>query len=298
MLRARLDSPPMALPDDLRLRTARDTDLPAIASLRESVGWAAHDWALRAVLDPIDARCVVVEDREGSLAGVGSGITYGALGWVGNMVVAEGWRRRGLGAAILADVVDFLLDRGCTRLELFATPSGRPLYARHGFALTDPSVLVRVRRDPFTAMSAATQEIDIREAADPAEVSAYDAPRFGGDRGRLIGMMAADRHRPLLVGCRDGRIAGYLWLRADGPRIGPFLADDTAVAAALLGAAFGRLPGVDELGMNLPTANVRGAGWLGGLGFPLEPWDGRMARGEPIPRRDETIYANLVGALG
>jgi hypothetical protein len=30
----------------------------------------------------------------------------------------------------------------------------------------------------------------------------------------------------------------------------------------------------------------------------VEPWDGRMARGPMIPRRDDTIYANLVGALG
>ena len=37
---------------------------------------------------------------------------------------------------------------------------------------------------------------------------------------------------------------------------------------------------------------------VAGLGVELEPWDGRMARGPAVERREETIYGNLVGALG
>ena len=285
----------MPLPDDLAMRPASEADLPPIAALRESVGWTAHEWALRAVIDQPDASCVVVVDREGSLAAVGSGISYGALGFVGNMVVAEKHRRRGVGAAVLEAILDFLGERGCTRLELFATPAGRPLYARHGFALTAPSAVVRL---PRTTPLARDGALTIEEIQDVAEIAAYDAPRFGGDRARLLAMMARDPQRPLLAARSDGAIAGYLWLRSDGPRIGPFIAEDTAVAAALLAQAFARVPDADELSLNLPMANQPGTGWMRELGVPLEPWDGRMARGEPISRREETIYANLVGALG
>jgi hypothetical protein len=45
-------------------------------------------------------------------------------------------------------------------------------------------------------------------------------------------------------------------------------------------------------------SNEPGVRWLRGLGVELEPWDGRMARGPQIARSDDTIYANLVGALG
>jgi GNAT superfamily N-acetyltransferase len=295
MLTARLDSPAMPLPDSLRMRDATDGDLPAIGALRESVGWSAQDWALRAAMAPPAARCLVVVDAGDAIVGVGSGITYGALGFIGNMVVAEAHRHRGIGSAVLGAVIDFLEDAGCARLELFATPAGRPLYARHGFELTDPSAMVTVARH---AAIDGDVEILVEEANDLDEVTTYDAPRFGGDRRPLLAMMHADDARPLLVARDAGPIRGYLWLRSDGPRVGPFLADEPAVAAALLRAAFERVPDAESLTLNLPMSNEPGVRWLRGLGVELEPWDGRMARGPQIARRDDTIYANLVGALG
>ena len=285
----------MRLPDDLRMRRADEHDLAAIAILRESVGWTAHEWALRAVLDPGDSRCLLVTDGD-NVVGVGSGISYGLLGFVGNMVVAEGHRRRGIGAAILETVIEFLEDeRGCQRLELFATESGRPLYARYGFALTDPSAMASVPRS--TALST-DRSIEVDEARRADGLAEYDTPRFGGNRRRLLEVMTSDPDRPLLVARVQGAIHGYAWLRSDGPRLGPVLADTPDAAAALLTAAFERVPEADELTLNVPTANRPGTEWLSSLGIGLEPWDGRMARGSGTSRRDETIYANLVGALG
>ena len=285
----------MRLPDDLGLRTANEHDLPAIATLRESVGWTAHEWALRAVLDPSDSRCLVVVDGE-RVVGVGSGISYGRLGFVGNMVVAEGHRRRGIGAAILESVIEFLEgERGCERLELFATESGRPLYAGYGFALTDPGAVASVPRSTALGVD---PSIEVEEARDADGLAEYDVTRFGGDRRRLLTMMATDPGRPLLVARHTGAVTGYAWLRSDGPRLGPALADTPRAAAALLAAAFEQAPGASELTLNVPTANVPGTRWLQSLGIDMEPWDGRMARGPALPRRDDTIYANLVGALG
>lgn len=285
----------MSLPVDLALRIAGPDDLPSIAALRESVEWAAIDWALRAVLEPPDARCLVVTDEANAIVGVGSGISYGPLGWVGNMIVAEPHRRRGVGAAILEAIVASLDDRGCTRLELFATESGRPLYARHGFTLTGPSTTALVPRStPITSDPA----LEITASNDADEVSRYDRPRFGGDRRGLLAMMAADPERPLLSARRDGQLVGYLWLRPDGPRIGPFLADAPEYAASLLAEAFRRVPEADALGVHLPTANEAGIRWLRDLDAELESWEGRMARGPQIARRDETVYGHLVGALG
>src|SRR5688500_6106834 len=211
----------MRLPDDLRMRPADEQDLPAIASLRESVGWTAHEWALGAVLDSADSRCLLVVDGDQVVA-VGSGISYGSLGFAGSMVVAEGHRRRGIGAAILEAVLEFLEDeRGCERLELFATESGRPLYARYGFALTDPSAMASVPRS--TSLST-DPSIQVDEARDTGALADYDAPRFGANRRRLLAMMANDPDRPLLVASEEGEIRGYAWLRSDGPRLGPVLA--------------------------------------------------------------------------
>jgi GNAT superfamily N-acetyltransferase len=285
----------MSLPDQLRLRRADMADLPQVVELRESVGWSVHEWALRAVLEPPDAQCLVVVDAD-RIVGVGSGIAYGALGFVGNMIVDGSHRRRGIGSAILRSVIEFLAGRGATRLELYATPEGRPLYAAHGFEPIGPSTMAHMPR----GVTAPVDGIDISdgEPAALAELVAYDAPRFGGDRANILAPMLEDPERPLVVGRRAGHIVGYGWVRPDSERVGPLLADTPEIATALVGEAFERLTSTDRLSLNLPPGNRDGAARLEELGAELEPWDGRMGRGPQVPRRDDTIYGMVVGALG
>jgi ribosomal protein S18 acetylase RimI-like enzyme len=287
----------MSLPTDLSLRDATLDDLPAIAGLRESVGWAVAGWALRAVIGQPHARCLVAVDGSGALAGVGSGIVYGRLGFIGNMIVSEAHRRRGVGSAILEVVATFLEAAGCTRLELNATSDGRPLYERHGFRSLGRSATARI---PRTADLAPEPEVTVRRAsrADLDALAAYDRPRFGGERRLLLELMTdLPGVATLLAEGREG-IAGYACVRMDESRMGPMLAEAPPIAAALLRDAFALVPNTAEFRLNLPPNNHAGAEWLERLGVAVEPWDGRMGRGPAIPRRDDTVYGMAIGALG
>ena len=297
MLAAPLDSARMTMSADLSLRDATHDDLPAIAKLRDDVGWGTHEWALRAVIGQPHARCIVAVDGANALAAVGSGIAYGALGFVGNMIVAEAHRRRGVGSVVLATITDFLEGAGCRRLELNATSEGRPLYERHGFETIGTSATARIGRDRELAAGARDR---VRQGGpgDLDALVAYDLPRFGGDRRPLLELLLGDPAARWLIAVDDGALVGYACVRADTPRIGPFLADEPPIAETLLRRAFALLPQADELRLNLPPNNRPGAEWLRGLGVEVEPWDGRMGRGPQIPRRDATIYGMAVGALG
>jgi hypothetical protein len=132
-----------------------------------------------------------------------------------------------------------------------------------------------------------------------ADLAAYDTPRYGGDRGPLLASMLADAGRPVIVARRDGAtVVGWGWIRPEVDRLGPLVADTPAIALALIREALRRLPGAATLRLNMPAGNRGGAETLRGLGATLEEWGGRMARGPNVPRRDDTIYANAVGALG
>ncbi|HET8778270.1 MAG TPA: GNAT family N-acetyltransferase [Candidatus Limnocylindria bacterium] len=285
------------LPDGVTLRDATSEDLPAIAGLRESVGWGVHEWALRAVIGEPSARCLVAADRSDQVVAVGSGIAYGPLGFVGNMVVAPEVQRRGLGSAILGGVIGFLEAAGCVRLELNATSEGRPLYERHGFHSTGTSATAEIPRGlPLKP----DLSLDVRVAIndDLEALRVYDRPRFGGDRRRIMELLLADAGATVLAAASPTGVAGYACVRADGGRIGPFLADTPAVAETLLASAFERAPDVGTLRVNLPPGNDIGTAWLRGLGVETIGWDGRMARGAELPKREETLYGMAVGALG
>jgi GNAT superfamily N-acetyltransferase len=286
----------MPLPDGLHLRPASADDLPRIAELRHANGWPVQDWALRAVLQPPHALCLVAVDRADRVQGVGSGIGYGSFGFVGNMIVDPSMRRRGIGAAILVSVMDFLAERGSSRLELFATDEGRPLYARHGFEPTEPGASAIV---PRTA-SLADGHVELTDVTDASldEVVAYDAPRFGGDRRPLLATMLADRARPVVAARREGRLLGWGWIRPDAERIGPLMADTPEVAIAIVREALARMPQTGSLRLTMPAANRAGLEAFRDVGATIERSGGRMALGPNVPRRDETVYGHAAGALG
>jgi ribosomal protein S18 acetylase RimI-like enzyme len=288
----------MSLPADLTLREATLDDLAAVAALRESVGWGVHEWALRAVIGQIHARCVVVVDPADVVVAVGSGIVYGPLGFVGNMVVADSHRRQGIGSVVLVEITSSLEAAGCRRLELNATSEGRLLYERHGFSTIGTSATATLGRDVTLHPDS---EVAVRRGDARLDIDAlatYDRPRFGGDRRALLELLGRDPAARFLVAEGSGQVAGYACLRDDPPRIGPFLAETPDIAAALMTRAFAEVDGVDALRINLPPNNRPGAAWLRAMGIDIEPWDGRMGRGPQVPRRDETVYGMAVGALG
>ena len=135
--------------------------------------------------------------------------------------------------------------------------------------------------------------------ASLAELIAYDAPRFGGDRGPLIASMLADTARPLVVARARWR-GGRLGLGATRcrPASGRWWPTRRTSRLDLVADALRRLPTARTARLNLPAVNRAGADRLRRLGAELEPWDGRMARGAQVPRREDTIYGNAVGALG
>jgi GNAT superfamily N-acetyltransferase len=279
------------------IRIATEADLPAIAALRRSVGWNVHDWALRDAMRPPNARLYLAEDG-GEVIGIGSGIAYGELGVIGNMVVSAAHRGRGVGRRVLEAVVAFLEERRCTQLELYATADGRRLYEHYGFELSGPSAAASI---PLRIASGLSSEGIVVERAAPGDLgplAVYDTPRFGADRSGILAAALADLQRPVLMAAHEGELVGYAVLRPDGTRLGPFVADEPHVAGALLAAAAPLAAGVEAIGAQLPGENVAGIGWLKGIGASVEPWDGRMRRGSGVERRDETIYGNAIGALG
>ncbi|MEO8246851.1 MAG: GNAT family N-acetyltransferase [Chloroflexota bacterium] len=284
----------------MQIRHATPADLPHVRALRDAAEWKTHPWAVYEAMRAPHARFFLALDGDG-VAGMGSGISYGRLGVVGNMVVAPSRRREGIGSAILGEVLGFLDERGVERVELFATPAGRPLYERHGFTGQEPGTLAEI---PVAAGALLREEghtvVHTSEPAALARLAAYDGPRFGGDRSPILAAALADPARSTIVATRVGVLVGYAVVRDEGTRLGPWLADDTRAAAALLRATLdARPPELDApvLAM-MPAENASGRAWLAGIGARLSGSDGRMARGPAVPRRLEAVYGNAVGALG
>jgi ribosomal protein S18 acetylase RimI-like enzyme len=69
------------------------------------------------------------------LVATGLATANGRVGWLGAIVVAAEFRRRGFGRAVTEELIRRLRMAGCETISLEATDAGRPMYERMGFRL-------------------------------------------------------------------------------------------------------------------------------------------------------------------
>jgi hypothetical protein len=102
------------------------------------------------------------------------------------------------------------------------------------------------------------------------QLRAYDAAAFGADRGELLARLRGRLPAAELVALRGDRIAGFL-LGRDGrtcAQLGPLVADDDAVALALLQRALAGVPAPLYIDIADTHAVVRT--WLEARGFTTQ----------------------------
>jgi GNAT superfamily N-acetyltransferase len=204
-------------------------DLPGCLALAVDRGWEAeeHKWRLLFDLGTVYG----VRDAAGAPAGAVVLTRYGdELAAIGMMLVAARYSRQGLGRRILTRV---LAEADGATVFLNATPMGRPLYEKLGFA---PVGTTRTFAGELAVPPGHQAASRPAEPGDLAEIRRLDAQANGADRPRLVRFLPGFTEQ-LRVIERGGRITGYAggWRNVDGLNIGPVIADRVEDAATLAG---------------------------------------------------------------
>ena len=201
------------------IRRLCPSDLDGALRLTRAAGWnqLAADWERLLFLEP--EGCFVLE-CDGQIAASTTVLCYGNdLAWVGMVLTAPEFRRRGFAESLIVHALEFAESRKIANLKLDATDSGIELYRKYGFV--NECEIERWRRNPGPI--------------EPAGVSpyspdaVYDRMNFGADRTRLLKELAKLGAASILeegyaMG-RPGFLAAYF---------GPCVAKSGAVARRLL----------------------------------------------------------------
>lgn len=205
---------------------------------------------------------VGIRSGEGQWIGTGLVLPLGPrIAWISMVLVAAAARRHGLGGALLADCFARAEAQGLIA-GLDATELGRPVYLRHGFRDVWP--LRRWRLDRLPARSAAPQGVATSHVriSDLQDIARFDAPRSGLQRRHVLAHLIARRPAMARLARRGDRITGFALAR-DGrlaTHIGPVVADDGAIAIALIAAAM--RAGVPPFMIDVPDAHDDVTRWL------------------------------------
>ncbi|MGH3646334.1 MAG: GNAT family N-acetyltransferase [Micromonosporaceae bacterium] len=131
-------------PDDWRVwrdvRLAALEDAPDIfpGELAPAQRYNEADW--RARLDPYDGVWLLAEAPGGPVGQAGAWMPFGPPPVLVGMWVRPDWRGRGVGDALVAEVLDWAREASFDRVDLWVLESNQParhVYQRHGFVATD-----------------------------------------------------------------------------------------------------------------------------------------------------------------
>jgi len=222
------------------------SELDDVGALVREARWnqIAADWRIFIEF----GRLYAIHGDAGRVIATTATLPYGGrFAWISMVLVAGEYRRRGVATALLRRAMAGLAAAELVPV-LDATPDGRAVYRRLGFE--DSWGFQRlIRREPQRAAGNVTApaSVTVRPIADadwPA-LCAYDTAAFGAERSAVLAGLRGRLPAAELVAVRADRIVGFLLGRDGGlaAQIGPLIADDDAIAGALVARALDGIEG-------------------------------------------------------
>ena len=230
------------------------------------------------------------------MAGTACVTSFGPVAWISMVLVDASYRGRGIGTRLMEHALAWLEGEKIRTVRLDATPLGRPVYARLGFAAeyevarwestAEQGRLVSIPGQSPRILPVDGEQLD--------EIAALDLQATGTLRLRLLDRLHRERPDAMRIAVAEGRIAGYSHFRlgSRARQIGPVIALDASSGEALLDAAFHDDAG-QPVYLDIPMANLPATRWAESRGLGIQRQFIRMFRGEPVLDRPDRIWASF-----
>lgn len=179
-------------------------DYPFAVQLTDKMSWnlAEDDFQFMTELEP--EGCFTLYENEEKI-GIATTITYNHIGWFGNLIVKEDYRKKGAGSHLVKHALAYLKTKNVKTTGLYAYLDKIAFYQKLGFK-TDIKFRVMTGKS-FTSIP----ELDIREAGkqDLKAITELDEVCFGAPRKRMLEPIISDRDNLCLIYSKDDEIKGF-----------------------------------------------------------------------------------------
>jgi len=263
-----------------RIRKMALEDFDFAVRLSDTMNWGLveEDFEFMTKLEP-DGCFVLLHDSE--RIGIATTISYGQVGWLGNVIVNEKYRRKGGGSLLVKYAIEYLTNRGVETIGLYGYLERAPFYAMNDFQY-DSKFLV-LRGEGFSAPTKA--RLKKAEKDDIQQIVDLDRLYFGVSRKRLLEPVLLEPENLCYMSTDGCRLLGFAVAKVYdrvaeiGPLVCETLYDDIAID--LLKAILERLKGYG-VSMCVPEKESRILNMLIRYGFREAFPLARMFRGTRV----------------
>lgn len=229
-----------------RVAKMRVDDFLFAVQLANTMDWnmAVEDFEFAAKLEP-EGCFVLFHGSE--RVGIATCVSFGKIGWFGNLVVKEACRRRGAGALLVQSAIEYLKSTGAETIGLYAYPHLIEFYKRFGFkADVDCLVLQGKAASPANEI---TLQLQKAKKQDIPAIIDFDCQCFGANRKKLLEPILHDTGNLCYVAVDAHEIAGYCaaTVYEETAGVGPLMCRQNrgGVAVALLQTILSKLKNHD-----------------------------------------------------
>lgn len=249
----------------------RPEDVAEFLKMATAENWVVEPWECAFLLEAFPEGCFCMRDCAGKAIAFVTSLQHERSGWIGNLIVAEGYRGQGRGEGLFRKAMESLQAVGVSTFWLTASNSGRSLYEKYGFKSLDAVIRWSGNGRQRHAGHARHANSD-----DPlTSVSFIDSQTWGDRRDALLAVIAG-RGQLLLEG------TGFIVMQPCGTavQLGPFSALGGSAADHLLTAALGAVSEETRVYIDAPLSNSSAVRLF-------------RRRGMQITGRTELMYAGI-----
>jgi GNAT superfamily N-acetyltransferase len=259
----------------------REDDVAAFLKMAAAEGWVAEPWEFAFLLTVFPEGCLCVRNSEGKGIAFVTSLRHEKSGWIGNLIVSEEFRGKGIGEALFMKAVKALQAAGVGTFWLTASSSGKSLYEKYGFNSLD--AVVRWNGTGRRRHAGHTRSTYLDESS--TSVSCIDRQAWGDRRDALLAVTAG-RGRLLL------EESAFMVIQPCGAdiQLGPFSALDSNSANYLCDAALGSVPQETRVYIDAPLSNRSAVRLFSRRGMRITGSTELMYAGVKPDYRPEMLY--------
>jgi len=219
-------------------------DLAFAVRITDTMSWKLVEEDFKFMMQLEQEGCFVLLYNS-ERVGIVTTVSFGKVGWLGNLVVSESHRKKGAGSLLVRHAVKYLTNRNVETVGLYAYIDKVPFYRRLGFEYDSEFIVLKGKGFSSSA------EANLREARkeDIQEIIDYDHCYFGASRRKLLEPILLDSDNLCYVSIEDGRLSGYAVAKVYNgvAELGPLicLQGRSDIAINLLKATLSRLEGLE-----------------------------------------------------
>lgn len=165
----------------VRVEKMSPDDYVFAVRLTDIMGWnlTVEDFEFMRTLEPDGC---FIACTESTRLGLSTAISYGSIGWLGNIIVCEDARSQGVGSLLVQRSIDYLRSKQVTTIGLYAYPERLRFYQRLGFHPSSTYKVLKGTKRRYSTQGAGRRVCG--KAFD--QVIAFDRICFGASREKLL----------------------------------------------------------------------------------------------------------------